>query len=102
MTTMTEAELKIEYALETLAERFPGEKLEIVTLFDIAHVGRECDSRGALILRDGVPELVIIDQRGGDDRPVREILEAKVDEYERLIAATRNVLAQHMVLEGLR
>lgn len=99
---MTEAELKLEYSLAELSERFPGEKIEIITLFDIAHVGWECDSQGALIRRDGRPELVIVDQVGGDDRPVREILEAKVGEYERLAAVTRNVLAQHMVLEGLR
>ncbi|MAN77463.1 MAG: hypothetical protein CML24_09800 [Rhizobiales bacterium] len=99
---MTEEELKLEYALSELAERFPGEKLEIISMFDIAHSGWECDSPGALIRRDGVPELVIIDQTGGDERTVREILEAKVGEYERLAAATRNVLAQQMVLEGLR
>ncbi len=99
MTWATEAELK--RALETLAERYPGQKIEIVSTFDIANVGWECDSQGALIVHDGVAELVIVDQVGGDYRKVREILEAKVEEYERLISETKNVLGQHMVLEGL-
>ncbi|WP_332715802.1 hypothetical protein [Pelagibacterium mangrovi] len=99
MTWANEAER--DRALAELEDRYPGQKIEIITAFDIANVGWECDSQGALIMRDGVPELVIIDQTGGDDRPVREILESKVDEYERLAADTRNVLGQYMVLEGL-
>ncbi|WP_417585011.1 hypothetical protein [Pelagibacterium sp.] len=98
---MTESELKFERALNELEDRYPGQKIEIVSTFDIANVGWECDSQGALIQRDGVPELVIVDQLGGDGRPIREILEAKIDEYERLASQTRNVLAQLSVLEGL-
>lgn len=99
MTWANEAELK--RALETLKERYPGAAIEIITTFDIAHSGWECDSQGALILRDRNPELVIVDQVGVDNGKVREILEAKVEEYERLATETRNVLAQHMALEGL-
>ncbi|AEQ52701.1 hypothetical protein [Pelagibacterium halotolerans] len=99
MTWANEGALK--HAIETLADRYPGENIEIVSTFDIAHAGWECDSRGALIRRDGKPELIIVDQTGGDDRPVREILEAKLDEYEELAAETRNALGQLLVLEGL-
>ncbi|WP_417582950.1 hypothetical protein [Pelagibacterium sp.] len=99
MTWANEAELK--RALEDLQERYPGEHIEIVTTFDIAHAGWECDSRGALILRDDRPEIVIVDQVGVDNGRVRETLERKVDEYEKLAAETRNVLGQQMVLEGL-
>jgi hypothetical protein len=99
MNWATEAELK--RALSELAERYPGEHIVIITTFDIAHAGWECDSQGALILRDDRPEIVIVDQVGVDDGRVRESLERKVDEYERLAAETKNALAQQVVLEGM-
>ena len=89
MTWANEAAL--EHAREVLKERYPGQAIEILTTFDIAHAGWEC----ALILLDGQPDLVIVDQVGGDIRKVREILEAKVKEYERLIVDSERALARY-------
>lgn len=99
--TWSDDEAALEHAIERLQKRYPGQKIEIITAFDIAHVGWEFDYQGALIRHGGVPELVIVDQTSGDERPVREILESKLEEYERLAVETNHVLAQHMVLEGL-
>ena len=98
--TWSDDEAALEHAIERLQKRYPGEKIEVITAFDIAHVGWEFDYQGALVTRDGVAELVIVGQTSGDDRPVREILEAKIEEYERWIGETKNVLGQHIVLEG--
>lgn len=100
--TWSDDEAALEHAIERLQKRYLGENVELITAFDIAYVGWEFDCQGALIRHGGVPELVIVDQTSGDERPVREILESKLEEYERLAAETKHVLAQHMVLEGLR
>ena len=49
---------------KTLAECYPGEAIEIIATFDIAHVGREADHQGVLITHDGLPEIAIVDATG--------------------------------------
>ncbi|WP_116654010.1 hypothetical protein [Pelagibacterium sediminicola] len=100
MTVLTESQLKLDHAITDLQERFPNETIEIIELFDIAWSGWECDSLGALILRDSVPELVIVDQVGGDFRPVPEILKERVQEYKRLSAETEAVLDRYRMMGG--
>ena len=92
----------LEHAIADLAERFAGEKIEIIQLFDIAWSGWECDSAGALIMRTGEPDLVIVDQTGGDDRPVQEILAEKVQDYRRLAVETEGVLDRYRKMGGHR
>lgn len=98
--TWTDYDIHFEHALEVLAERFPGETIEIIEGFDIAYSGWECDANGALITRDGVPELVIIDQTGGDWPPMTEQLEERLAEYRRLIAETERVLERYRKMGG--
>ena len=94
MSWYTESEAFHAGAHAELAERYPGETIEILDTFDIAYVGWECDFQGALITHGGVPELVIIDQVG-DSRPVLEVLRDRLVEYRSLLAETERVLARY-------
>ena len=85
----------LENAREQLAERFPGEAIEIVDTFDIAHIGWEFDYQGALITRDGRPELVVIDATGSDRQTVVEMLAERLSEYRRLIVCTEAILRSY-------
>lgn len=91
-----------EYAVEALQKRWPGEHIVILEAFDIAWVGWELDYQGALITRDGVPELVIIDSTGHDNAPVDVHLRSKLLEYRRLVDATASVLERYRILQLAR
>lgn len=90
----------LENAREQLAERFPSEVIEIVDTFDIAWSGWEFDFQGALITRDGQPELVVIDATGSDRQTVVEMLSERLSEYRRLIVGTEAILAAYWRLLG--
>lgn len=98
--TWAQSDINFEHALEVLAERFPGDAIEILEAFDIAYSGWECDYKGALITRNGVAELVIVDSTGGDWRPVTEQLEERLLEYRRLIEDTERVLGRYREMAG--
>lgn len=93
--TWADHDIDFEHALAELSERFPGERIEILEAFDIAHIGWECDYQGALITHDGVPELVIVDATISNAKPVLQQLEQRVEEYRRLIAETERVLERY-------
>jgi hypothetical protein len=94
MSWYSESEAFHAGAHDELAERYPGEHIEILDTFDLAYAGWECDSQGALITHDGVPELVIIDQVG-DSRPALDVLRDRLAEYHSLIAETERVLTRY-------
>lgn len=97
--TWSDSESALEHARSELAERYPGEAVEIVEMFDLGWVGWECDFQGALITRDGVPELVIVDATGvGRSNPVAVTLRERLVEYGRLIVETGAVLRRHQKL----
>ncbi len=87
-------------ALSELEAQYPGERIEIVRPFDIAYVAWECDYQGALITRDGRPELVIL-QRIASEIPVVMVLRDRLAEYRRLVHQTEAVLAQFLELGGV-
>lgn len=95
MTDTWANESALDHAREVLAERFPGETVEIIETFDTAYVGWECDYQGALIKRDGVPEIVIVDETSGDGRPVAVKMRERIDQYRNLIVDTERVLRRH-------
>ena len=98
MSSWADDEFALELARTNLAERYPGEAVEIVETFDIAHSGWECDDKGALITRDGAPEIVIVDRIGGDPRPDIEQVREQLAEYRRLIVETEGALARYQEL----
>jgi len=87
-------------ALSELEAQFPGEEIEIVETIDLAYVGWECDYQGALITRDGRPELVIL-QGVASKLPVVMILRDRLAEYRRLLDQTEAVLAKYLEMGGL-
>lgn len=91
---------EIDRARTYLTEKYPGATIEILQLFDIAWSGWECESTGALITRDGVPELVIVDQVGGHQRPVPEIVRDRLQEYRRLTIETEAALDRYRKMGG--
>lgn len=89
-------------ARERLAERYPGETVEIIETFDIAHIGWESDCQGALIAHDGMPQIVIIDETGIPfGRSTADWLVDQLNGYRRLIEQTEAVLARYRTLGGL-
>jgi hypothetical protein len=92
----------LERAREVLTKRYPGETIEIVRLFDIAHVGWEADHQGTLATHDGIPEIVVIDDTGIPfGRPIADWLVDQVAEYRKLIAETESVLQSYRAMGGL-
>lgn len=87
-------------ALSELEAQYPGEKIDIIEPFDLAYVGWECDYQGALITRDGRPELVIL-QGGASELPVVMIIRDRLAEYRRLLDQTEAVLAKYLAMGGL-
>lgn len=87
-------------ALDELEAQYPGEAIEIIEPFDIGYVGWECDYQGALITRDGRPELVVL-QRIASEIPVVMVLQDRLAEYRRLLADTEAVLARYLQMGGL-
>lgn len=100
MASWADDEHALERARRLLAERFPGAQIEILECFDIAYSGWECEYQGALISRDGVPEIVIVDRVGGDRRPDIEQVREQLAEYKRLISDTERVLKRYSELAG--
>ncbi len=91
----------LDRARELLADRFPHTAPAIIDTFDIAYSGWEADYMGALITRDGVPEIVIVDRFSGDTRPDIEQVREQLAEYRRLIADTERVLRRYGELAGI-
>lgn len=90
--TWAAGDIDFVHSRSQLAERFPGSSIEILDTFDIAYVGWEGDYRGALVRRDGVLEIVIVDRTGADSRPDLELVRLQLAEYRRLIDDTERVL----------
>jgi hypothetical protein len=100
MTWATESALAAADTI--LAERYPGETVEILQAFDIAHIGWEADHQGALISHDGMPEIVVIDAIGIPlGHSEADWLVDHLGEYRRLIAETEAMLDGYRALGGL-
>lgn len=100
MSSWADNESALERARELLADRFPHTVPAIIDTFDIAYSGWEADYMGALITRDGVPEIVVIDRFSGDTRPDIQQVREQLAEYRRLIDDTERVLKRYRELAG--
>lgn len=89
----------LEKARAWLEEQYPGEVVVILDTFDIAYAGWEGDNDGALVIRDGKPDLVIIDGTYATV-PVLDTLTDQLGEYRRLIEQTAVVLRQYWYRVG--
>lgn len=100
MTSWADDEFALESAREWLAERFPNEHPAILQTFDIAWVSWECDYQGALITRNGMPEIVIVGEVNAGVKPPIATVREQLAEYRRLIVDTEAALDRYRQLGG--